>query len=235
MNFINQLLESSKKRKIYSSFTDNIWGVNLADMQLISKCNKGIRHLLCVIDLFSKYAWVKHKHKKGVSIVNAFQNILDSSKRKPNKIWVDQGSELYNNVFKKFLKDNDISVYSTYNEGKSVVAERFIKTLKNKIYKHMTAISKKIYFDVIDNIVDEYNNTYHKTIKMKPVDVGDDSFAEYNGTAFNEESNGKDPKFKVGDHVRISNFKNVFAKGYTPNWSEEIFIIKKIKNAVTWT
>ena len=205
-------------------------------MQLISKCNKGIRHLLCVIDLFSKYAWVVPlKHKKGVSIVNAFQNILDSSKRKPNKIWVDQGSELYNNVFKKFLKDNDISVYSTYNEGKSVVAERFIKTLKNKIYKHMTAISKNFYFDVIDNIVDEYNNTYHKTIKMKPVDVGDDSFAEYNGTAFNEESNGKDPKFKVGDHVRISKFKNVFAKGYTPNWSEEIFIIKKIKNAVTWT
>ena len=165
-----------------------------------------------------------------MSIVNAFQKVLHSSKRKPNKVWVDQGSGFYNNVFKKFLKDNDISMYSTYNEGKSVVAERFIRTLKNKFYKHMTPISKNIYFDVLDDIADEYNNTYHKTIKMKPVDVGDDSFAEYN-----EESNEKDPKFKVGDHVRISKFKNVFAKGYTPIWSEEIFIIKKIKNTVPWT
>ena len=147
-----------------------------------------------------------------MSIVNAFQKNLYSSKGKPSKIWVDQGSESYNNSFKKWLKDNDISMYSTYKEGNSVVAEKFIRTLKNKIYKHMIAISKNVYFDVSDDIVDEYNNTYHKTIKMKPIDVGDDSFVEYN-----EESNEKDPKFKVGDHVRISKFKNVFAKGYTPN------------------
>ena len=103
-------------------------------MQLISKHNKGIRYLLCVIALFSKYAWVLPlKDKKGVSIVNAFQSIFKKSNRKPNKIWVDQGSEFYNNVFKKFLKDNDISMYSIYNEEKSVVAERFIRTLKNKI------------------------------------------------------------------------------------------------------
>ena len=192
-------------------------------MQLINKFNKGFRYLFCVIDLFSKYAWVVPlKDKKEVSIVNAFQKILDSSKRKPNKIWVDQGTEFYNNVFKKIFKDNDISMYSTYNEGKSVVVERFIRTLKNKIYKHMTTISKNIYFDVLDDIVDEDNNTYHKTIKMKPVDVGDDSSAEYN-----EESNEKDPKFKIGDHVRISKFKNVFAKGCAPNWSEEIFVVKK--------
>ena len=120
-------------------------------------------------------------------------------------------------------------MYSTHNEGKSVVAERFIRTLKNKIYKHMTAISKNVYFDVLDDIVDEYNNTYHKTIKM-PIDVKSDSFAEYN-----EESNEKDPKFKVGDHTRISKLKNVFAKGYTPNWSEEVFVVKKVKNTVPWT
>ena len=128
------------------------------------------------------------------------------------------------------LKDNGISMYSTYNEGKSVVAERFIRTLKNKVCKHMTAVGKNVYFDVLHDIVDAYSNTYHKNIKMKPVDVGDDSFAEYN-----EGSNEKDPKFKVGDHVRISKFKNVFAKGYTPNWSEEIFFLKKIKNIVPWT
>ena len=98
-------------------------------------------------------------------------------------------------------------MYSTHNEGKPVVGERFIRTLKNKIYKHMIAFSKNIYFDVLDDIVGKYKNTYHKTIKMKPLDAGDDSFAEYN-----EESNEKDPKFNVGDHVRISRFKYVFAK-----------------------
>ena len=120
-------------------------------------------------------------------------------------------------------------MYSTFNEGKSVVNERFIKTLKNKIYKHMTAISKNVYFDVLDDIVHKYNNTVHKTIKMKPIDVKSDSYAEYN-----EESNKKDPKFKVGDHVRISKFKNIFAKGYVPNWSEEILIVSKIKDTVPW-
>ena len=130
-------------------------------MQLISKYNKGITFLLCVIDLFSKYAWVVPlKNKKGVTIVNAFQSILDSSKRKPNKIWVDQGSEFYNNFFKKLLKNNDIEMYSTYNERKSVVVGRFIKTLKNKIYKHMTAVSKNVSFDELGDIVDKYNNTY---------------------------------------------------------------------------
>ena len=111
-------------------------------MQLISKFNKGFRFLLCVIDIFSKYAWVVPlKDKKGVSIVDAFQKILDDSNRKPNKIWVDKGSEFYNSSFKKWLKDNDIEIYSINNEGKSVVAERFIRNLKTKIYKYVTSIS----------------------------------------------------------------------------------------------
>ena len=111
------------------------------------------------------------KDKKGTSIVNAFQSILENSKRKPNKIWVDQGSESYNKCFKKLLKHNNIEIYSTNNERKPAVAERFIRTLKNKIYKHMTAISKNVYFNVLNDIVDKCNNTYHKTIKMKPTDV----------------------------------------------------------------
>ena len=121
-------------------------------------------------------------------------------------------------------------MYSTYNEGKSVVTERFIRTLKNKIFKHMTAISANIYFDALDDIVNKYNNTVHRTTKMKPIDVTSDAYAEYN-----EDLNKKDPKFKVGDHVRISKHKNIFAKGYALNWSEEIFIVSKIKNTVLWT
>ena len=115
-------------------------------MQLISKYNKGIRYLLCAIDLFSKYSFVVTlKDKKGSTTVNAFQSILDNPKRKPNKIWVDQGSEFYNTHFKKWLKDNNIEMYSTHNEGESVVAERFVRTLKNKIYKHMTAQKKCVF------------------------------------------------------------------------------------------
>ena len=151
-------------------------------MQLISKFNKGFRSLLCFIDIFSKYAWllvVPLKDKKGISIVNAFQKILDNSGRKPNKIWVDKGSEFYNNSFKKWLKDNDIEMYCVHNEGKSVVAERFIRTLKNQIYKYMTAISKIVYIDKLDDIVNEYNNTYHRKIKMKPIDVKDNTYIDF--------------------------------------------------------
>ena len=155
-------------------------------MQSLSKFNKGIKYLLRTIDLFSKYAWVIFiKDKKGTSIVNAFQKLI-SKERKPNKMWVDQGSEYYNQSCQDFLKIDNIEMYSTFNEGKSVVAERFIRTLKNKIFKHMTAISKNVYFDLLDDIVNQYNNTVHRTIKMKPIDVTNDSFAEYN-----EESNKK--------------------------------------------
>ena len=115
-------------------------------------------------------------------------------------------------------------MYSTYNKRKSVVAERFIRTLKNKIFKHMTAISKNVYFDVLDDIVNKYNNTVHRTIKMKPIDVTSDSYAEYN-----EDSNVTKPKFKVGDHVRISKYKNIFAKGCTQNRSKEFLLLAKLK------
>ena len=206
-----------KRRKVYSSFRDNITGADLADMQSRSTYNKGFKYLLCAINLFSKYVWVVSlKEKRGISIVNAFQKIV-SKGRKPNKICVDQGGEFYNKLFKRFFKINNIEMYSPYNEGKYVVAEIFIRTLKNKIFKHMTAVSKNVYFDVLDDIVNKYNNTVHRTIKMKPIDVISDSYAEYS------------------DRVKISKYKNIFAKGYTQNWSEEVFVVSKIKNAAKWT
>ena len=158
------------KRTAYSGFKVNIWGAYLADMQLISKFNKGFRFLLCVIDIFSKYAWVVLlKDKKGITISNAFQKILKESNRTPKKIWVDKGSKFYNSSVKKWLKDNSIEMYSINNEGKSVFVEKFIRTSNTKIYKYMTLISKNVYIDKLG-----------------------------------EEVNDKDPKVKVGDHVRIS-------------------------------
>ena len=142
------VIKEFNKRKVYSQFKDNIWGVDLADMQSLSENDKGMKYLLCAIDLCGKYAFViPLKDKKGISIVNGFNKIIkQSNSRKPNKIWIDQGSEFYNNVFKKWLSDNDIIMYSTYNEGKSVVGERFIRALKNKLYKHMTATGKNVYY-----------------------------------------------------------------------------------------
>ena len=181
MSFIKQLLKNL--RKVYSYFRDNTCGVYLADMQSLSKYNKGIRYLLCAIDLFSKYVWV----------------VL-------------------------------IEMYSTYIEGNSVVVEKFIRTLKNKIFRHMTAISKNVYFDVLDDIVNKYNNTVHKTIKMKPIDVRNDSYAEYN-----ENSNKKGPKFKVDDCVRIQNTKTFLLKDILQIGQKRFLVLIKIKNTVPWT
>ena len=132
--------------------------------------------------------------------------------------------KVVNSSFEKWLKDNDIEMHSTHNEGKSVVAERFIRTLKNKIYEHMTAVTENVYIDKLDDIMGEYNNTYHRTIEMKPIEVKDNTYID----SINK-VNDKDSKFKVGDHIRISKYKNIFAKGCTQNWSEEDFRLNNFK------
>ena len=128
---------------------------------------------------------------------------------------------------KSWLEKNDIEMYSTQNEGKSVVAERFIRSLKNKIYEYMTSVLKNSYIDKLHDIVNKYNNTYHSTINMKPVNVKSNTYIDSS-----KEINVKDPKFKISDTVTILKYKNVFAKGYISNWSEEVFVIRKVKNTV---
>ena len=131
---------------------------------------------------------------------------------------------------KPWLEKNDIEMHSIHNEGKSVIAERFIKTLKNKIDKCMTSISKNAYIDKLDDIVNKYNNTYPRRIKMKPLDVNWNKYVDSNKEIIN-----KNPEIKIDDTVRISKYRNIFAKVYTPNWSEEVFVTKKVKNTVPWT
>ena len=169
------------------------------------------------------------KIKKGTTLTNTFQEVLKESNRKPNKIWVDKGIEFYSRLMKSWLEINATEMYSTHNEGKSVVAERFIRTLKNKTYKYMTSISKNIYIDKPDDIVNQYNNVYHSTIIMKLFDIKSNT---YIGSS--KEINNEDPKFKIGDIVIISKYKTIFTKDCTPNWSEEVFLIKKVKNTVPW-
>ena len=121
-------------------------------------------------------------------------------------------------------------MFSTHNERESVVAGRFIRTLKNKIYKYIASVSKNVYIDKLNDIVNKYNNTYHSIIKMKPVDVKSGTYID-----FSKEINDKDPKFEIGDVVRISKYKNIFGKDYTSNWFQEVFLIKKVNNTVPWT
>ena len=201
-------------------------------MQLLSTFNKGIGFLLCIIDIFSKYTWgIPLEDKEGITITNAFQKILDESNRKPNKRWRDKGSEFYNRSMKLRLEQNAIEMYSTHNEGKYVVVERFIRTLKNKVCKYMASISKNMYIDNLDDIVNKYNNTYQNAVKMKPADVKSNTYINSS---------------KVKILIKILNLKLVvllkyqnkiiFFKGYVPNWSEEVFVIKKVKKkTVAWT
>ena len=176
-------------------------------MQLISKFNKGFRFLLCVIDIYSKYAWViPLKDHKGITITNACHKIFDELKRKTNKIWVDKGSEFCNRSMKSWLEKNSMQMYSTHIEGKSVVAERFIRTLRNKICKYMTSMSKNVYIDKLGDIVNKYNHTY-STIKMKLVYVKSNTYIDSS-----KEINDKDPKFKVGVLLEYQNIKTILQK-----------------------
>ena len=198
-------------------------------MQKFSKINKGYRYLLTCIDIFSKYAFaIPLKDKKGITIKNALQKIFN--KRKPKFLWTDNGKEFYNNQVNDLLEKNNIKLYSTNNsEIKSSVIERFNRTFKNMMYKKFTENNNTIFYNIIDKLVNEYNNKYHRTIKMTPVEA----FKKINENKikqiYNFEKTNKIAKFKIGDHVRISLNKNIFEKSYETNWTEEIFVIYDIK------
>ena len=196
------IIKKFEKHKAYSFLKDNIWGAYLADMQLISTYKNEFRFLSCVIYIFSKYAKiVPLKYKKGIIISKSFQIILDECNRKPNEIGVDKGGDFYNRSMKSWLQNNDVEIFLTHNEGKSVVLKDSQK-IKNNVYKYMTSISKTVYIGKFDDTVNEYNNTDHKTIKIRPADIK--SRTDIN---FNLENNDKYPKFEVGDPVRISKHK----------------------------
>ena len=169
--------------------------------------------------------------KKGITITNVFQKILKQSKSKPYKIWVSKGSKFCNRSMKSWLEKTATEMYSRHNEGKSIVAEKYIRTLKNKMYKYITSISKNVYIDQLDDIVYTYNNTYHNPIKMKSADVKPKTYIN-SSKEINED---QDPKFKIDSIFRIGKYKTIFEKGYVPNWSQKVFVIEKVKNTAPWT
>ena len=203
-------------------------------MQQLKSHNNGFRYLLNVIDVFSKFVWsIPIKDKTGKTITESFDYIVKTSKRRPEKLWVDNGTEFYNKVFQKWLNDNDVKMYSTFNEGKAVVIERFNRTLKNKMYKYFTAKNTYKYVDVLSVLINEYNNHKHSTIKMTPKAASmkrNEKIVLNNIYPDDDKNEMFNNKFMVGDRVRISKYKRkVFDKGYTPNWSEEVFVIDGIQ------
>ena len=215
-----------KKRRVLVNGIDKIWAADLVDMQAFSKFNHGIKYLLAVIDVFSKYGWlIPLKDKTGKSVASALKTI--SKEKKPEKMWVDKGKEFYNKDVKELIE-----LYSTENEEKSSVVERWIRTMKENVWKYFTDNNTNVYIDILPDLVKDYNNTKHSSIKMTPVEASEkkNEFKVWK-TLYPNRLDILDinPKFSVGDKVRISKKKELFEKGYTTSWTEEIFTITKIK------
>ena len=226
-----RVIKSFPKRRVYVNSIDQTWAVDLIDMQQYSKQNKHYKYLLAVIDIFSKYGWlIPLKNKTGLTVSEAFKNLF--KERKPMYIWSDKGSEFYNQQVKELLKDNNIKLYSTENEEKSSVVERWIGTMKQQMFKYFTASETLKYYDILDRLVKNYNNTVHSSIKMTPVEASKlkNEITVYKNLYPEKEEKIKKPKFKVGDRVRITKKKGKFEKGYTTRWTKEIFVIVKVLN-----
>jgi transposase InsO family protein len=212
----HRVIKKFPKRKVYVHSIDQTWAVDLVDMQQYSRQNKHYKYLLAVIDVFSKYGWlIPLKNKTGVTVSEAFKTLF--KERKPMYIWSDKGSEFYNKQVKELLKDNNIKLYSTENEEKSSVVERWIGTMKQKMFKYFTAQETNKYYNVLGDLVKDYNNTVHSSIKMTPVEGSkkENESTVYENLYPEKSEKNKKPKFKVGDRVRISKKKGKFEKGYT--------------------
>ena len=210
-----------------------IWTADLVEIQKYSNWNKGVKYPLMVIDLFSKYGWIEQlKDKKTESVSSAFDLIFKKSKRKPEKLWTDKRSEFISKHFKDFLKRHSIILYHSQHEEKSSIVERWNKTMKNKMWKMFSANNNTVYWDKLDKLVDDYNNSYHSSIKMTPTEASKKENEKQVFTNLYEDEiylKPKKPKFSIGDKVRISKYKRrVFDKGYTPNWTEELFVVDKV-------
>ena len=227
------------RRRVIVNHIDEVWCSDIVEMQKFSRWNKGYRYLLMVLDVFSKYGWiVPLKDKKGETVMNAFKTIF-KERRKPQYLWTDKGKEYYNKHVKELLDKNKITLYSTENEEKSSVCERWNRTIKTKMWKQFTVQGNTQYLDMLPKLVKQYNNTKHSSIKMTPTEA---SKKKNEGVVYFNLYGDMKPistksKYRVGDKVRISKYKRpVFDKGYTANWTEEVFTVDKIQytNPITY-
>ena len=226
-----------QRRMVYSPEIDSIWTADLIilNRKEYVKQNDGYKYILTVRDIFSRYAWVRvTKNKDKKTIADVFENIIKQSERKCKRLWTDNGGEFYNKWFESTLKRLKIIRYTTQSELKAIMIERFNQTLMNKLSMLFTERGNYRYIDDIQNIVDKYNNTYHSSIKMTPVEASkkeNEGLVYYN--LYNKRRReiylqNKKAKYKVNDHVRISRLKRHFQKGYDKRWSDEIYLIDRV-------
>lgn len=239
---VNEIHKAVRKnflrRSVILKGIDDLWQADLIDMQNMRKFNKGYNYILIVIDCFSKYAWAEPiKFKNKLEVTHAFKHILLSSHRNPINLQTDRGTEFYNSTFQTLIKAYNINHYSSFSTKKASIVERLIRTLKNKLYKCFSLNGNYKWLDQpLTDIITTYNNTKHRTIKCKPSDVNkfNENKIKENIGKLNKSIKPKST-FKIDDCVRISKYKHDFDKGYTPNWSTELFKIKKINNTVPVT
>lgn len=225
-----------KRRRVIMKGVDDLWQADLVEMQPYAVFNNGYRYLLVVIDTFSKYAWVRPcKTKTGPDVTNAFQSILKLG-RIPKNLHTDNGGEFYNKHFKLLMDKFKINLYSTFSVMKASIVERLNRTLKEKMWKLFSLQGNYKWQNILPKIVSEYNNTKHSKIKMTPVQVNKTNEKMLLKTVYNNIKIAGPAKLKPNDLVRISKYKNLFEKGYTPNWSTEVFRISRVKitNPVTY-
>lgn len=212
---------------------DETWQADLVDMSAYSAVNKGYKFLLTIIDIFSKFAWgVPIKSKNACDVTGAMKSVLALG-RVPKHLHVDQGKEFYNKEFKALMKHHGINMYSTFSNLKASICERFNRTLKNKMWRQFTLRGSHKWIDILPELLESYNNTKHSTTKMKPKDVSATNEKQIYRSVYKPRQikrSKRRRKFRAGDKVRISKYKNVFEKGYTPNWTTEIFTVNEVKN-----
>ena len=219
--------------QIQTHYKDECWSIDLIDRSSLAKYNKNYKFIFTIIDNHTKFAWaIPLKDKSGKSTTTAFKKLIETSKRKPEKVWSHRGKEFYNKTFLDFLKQNEIQIYSTHSDLKAVFVERFNRTLLDLIKEPMYIEGKACWLNHINSALDKYNNRVHTTTRMTPFEASNKPIDP--PTFVNKP---KQPKFQVGDYVRVPDKRNIHSKGYTTNWNRELFKIQKINptNPITYT
>jgi hypothetical protein len=221
-----------KRNQVIATHIDAQWQGDLAEMGNKATSNDGVRYLLILIDVVSKYVWVEPlKSKNGPTVLQGFKNVLERTERRPEVIQTDEGKEFLYHGVQSFLKENKIGFFTLKSDKKAALAERVIRTLKEKIARFMREKQTWRYIDVLDDLVASYNDTYHKSIKRAPAEVNVKNEGEVLGTLYGnlwKEQKPRVAKLKVGDFVRMSRVKGIFSKGFTGKWTKEIFIVEKV-------
>ena len=229
-----------RKRVVFAKDVDSIWAADLVDMQYYARTNQGYKYILMVIDVFSKYGWaIPLKTKKGIEVAEAFSDLW-KKQSPPHMLWTDKGKEFVNKDMTTLLKKHNVHLYWTENEEKSCVVERWNRTIKRIMWKYFTRHQTGIYINILPEMIKKYNSTYHRSIKCTPTDARKPANYQH---VFDALYNGKNrrirektqPKFKIGDKVRIAKKKETFEKGYTPNWTEEVFTVVKVQPTIPFT